>query len=345
MNQLTGLFLGAGASYEVGMPLVWDLTEEMKRWLTPEKLRQFNVGWRAQGGGHPDHVIEDFVSVLQRQELHYESLLGYLETQFRRHQPNQQDYHGLYSWLVQMVYHILYAHHVDNPGFLAKHLSLYAGIRALAERNTPLWIFSLNHDLIVEAIAADLRIPIHSGFSTSTIALPRRDKSGKKIGELLAQFISEHELEKGALDFPNPPAEGIYLLKIHGALDIFTFNDGKDLLKLVPNENTPASIIEALRAANEELFYPILGSSMGRAHALNEIAYADDTGEMQFLRRSLLAGAYKFDERRPQVLPRSMLKCFSDNINFLTRLVCIGYGFGDLHINAVIRQWLEAWKS
>jgi hypothetical protein len=33
--KLTGLFLGAGASYEVGMPLVWELTEELFRWLTP----------------------------------------------------------------------------------------------------------------------------------------------------------------------------------------------------------------------------------------------------------------------------------------------------------------------
>jgi hypothetical protein len=341
MNHLTGLFLGAGASYEVGMPLVWDLTEELKRWLTPEKLRQLNVVWRAQGGGHPDQVIEDFVSVLQRHELHYESLLGYLETQYRRHQPNQQDYHGLYSWLVQMVYYILYARHVNNPGFIARHLSLYAGIRALAERNTPLWVFSLNHDLIVEAIAADFGIPIHSGFNAQTIALPRRDKSGKKIGELRAHVLGEQELEKGALYFPNPPVEGIYLVKIHGALDVFTFNEGRDLLKLAPSENTPASILEALRAANEELFFPVPGAPMGRAHAMNEIAYADDTGEMQFLRRTLLAGAYKFDERHHQVLPRSMLKQFRDNINFVSRLLCVGYGFGDLHINAVIRQWLE----
>jgi hypothetical protein len=51
MQQLTGLFLGAGASYEAGLPLVWELTDEFKKWLTPEKLREFNQGWRIQGGG------------------------------------------------------------------------------------------------------------------------------------------------------------------------------------------------------------------------------------------------------------------------------------------------------
>jgi hypothetical protein len=74
----TGLFLGAGASYEVGMPLVWDLTAELKAWLTPDKLRELNRGWRAQRGGNSDEVIEKLASVLVLPELHYESILGFL---------------------------------------------------------------------------------------------------------------------------------------------------------------------------------------------------------------------------------------------------------------------------
>ncbi|MBB5427459.1 hypothetical protein HDG40_005638 [Paraburkholderia sp. JPY158] len=68
MSELTGLFLGAGASYEAGMPLVWELTRELKAWLTPEKLRELNRGWRQQGGGHPDNGIGDFVSLLGRSD-------------------------------------------------------------------------------------------------------------------------------------------------------------------------------------------------------------------------------------------------------------------------------------
>lgn len=340
MQQLTGLFLGAGASYDAGMPLVWELTRELKNWLTPQKLRQLNQGWHLHGGGYPDDVIKSFTDILVRNDLHYEGLLGYLETQYRRHQPNQEHYHGLYSWLVQMVYYLLYFRHIKNSTFFDRSLPLYAGLRTLAEQNSPLWIFSLNHDLIIEAVAAKFGISVHSGFSPRTVALPRRDKFGKKIGELRAQVLSEDEL-KGAFYFPNPPESGIYLLKIHGALDVFAYRDGKDLLKLRPNESTVESILDALRAVNEEVFYPLTDSSFDRVHASNEIAYADESGEMQFLRRSLLAGAYKFDARHSQVLPKALLTQFSTNINFVTRLVCIGYGFGDLHINAIIRQWLE----
>lgn len=322
------------------MPLVWDLTQELKSWLTSEKLREFNKGWRAQGGGYPDEVIESFVGVLERSDLHYEALLGYLETQYRRHQPNQEHYHGLYSWLVQMIYYLFYPRHVKNLGFFHGMLPRYAGIRVLAEQNNPLWVFSLNHDLIIEMLGAKFGIPINSGFSERTISLPRRDKAGEKIGELRAQVLNEEEL-KGSLYFPNPPKGGIYLLKIHGALDVFAYENGKSLLKLVPDENSVESLLDALSAVNEEVFYPYSDSPNGRVNTSNEITYADDSGEMQFLRRTLLAGAYKFDSRHSQVLPRAVLEQFETNINFVTKLVCMGYGFGDLHIDSVIRQWLE----
>jgi hypothetical protein len=49
----TGLFLGAGASFECGMPLVWDLTAEIGAWLTSEKLKDLNCHWRAHSLGYP----------------------------------------------------------------------------------------------------------------------------------------------------------------------------------------------------------------------------------------------------------------------------------------------------
>jgi hypothetical protein len=205
----------------------------------------------------------------------------------------------------------------------------------------PLWIFSLNHDVIVEALAARLSIPIHSGFSAATVTLPRRNTTGKKTGQIRAEVLTRHELEHGAMHFPNPPRSGICLLKIHGALDEFTFNDGQDLLKLLPDAPGEAGVIDALRAANEDLFYLQPGAPGGKAKVTNTITYADDHGEMQFLRRSLLAGAFKFDARSSQDLPMSMLRHFRANLNFVSTLICIGYGFGDQHINFALREWLE----
>lgn len=326
------------------MPLVWELTSEIRDWLTPEKLPELNQCWRTQGSGFSDEVIEDLVAVLVRPELHYENILGHLETQFRRQRVKPQEYHGLYSWFVELVYRLLYVRQVSNNALFEQQLRFYEGIRALVDANCPLWIFSLNHDVLIEALAARFSIPLHSGFSGSTITLPRRDPTGATKGELKAQILTQQELETRAMYFPNPFQKGIYLLKVHGALDVFTFNEGKDLLKFLPVGPEQNDVFETLRAINEELIYVLPGAPGGRATAPNEIAYADTGGVMQFLRRSLLAGAYKFDARQTQVLPKSLLNHFRENLNFVTRLVCLGYGFGDPHVNDILRAWLE-WSA
>lgn len=338
-TRLTGLFLGAGASVEVGMPLVVELTEELKNWLTPGKLEELNASWRTQGTGFPDPVIDDLASVLANDGMHYESILGYLETQYRRPSPHQRQYHGLYSWLVEMVSHILRLRHTNNVAYIENNIGLLEGIAKLAAENAPLWVFSLNHDVLVECAAAKYAIPLHSGFGDGIVTFPRRNALGMKIGELRAETLTAARLERGMI-FPQPGSQGINLLKIHGALDVFTFRDGKDLLKLMPDEATVRSTVEALRIAQEELIYvdPRLPHPV---KATNEIAYADDNGIMQFLRRSLLAGAYKFDNLQTQVLPKHILQQFVANINFVSTLICIGYGFGDLHINQILRDWLE----
>jgi hypothetical protein len=339
-KPLTGLFLGAGASAELGLPLVWELTNEVKQWLTPAKLRALNQGWRQQRTGFSDAVIDDLASVLERPEMHYESILGHLETQYRRAPEFQKDYHGLYSWLVEMVYHILRLRHAEIAKFIQGNVKAFEGIARLAASNKPLWAFSLNHDVILECVAAHFQIPIHSGFNDGLVSFPRRNKRGAVIGELKAETLTAEHLEAGIL-FPQPGSDGINLVKIHGALDVFTFREGKDLARLLPQEASVAGLTEMLRSANEELIYVVPGCPQP-AKATNEVAYADEAGQMQFLRRSLLAGAYKFNDHRSQVLPAHVLKQFESNIHHVSSLVCIGYSFGDLHINQIFRTWLEA---
>jgi hypothetical protein len=62
---------------------------------------------------------------------------------------------------------------------------------------------------------------------------------------------------------------------------------------------------------------------------------------LQFLRRSLLAGAQKFKPRFTQTLPMSMLEIFRSRLHYVTKLYIVGYSFGDSHIDATLRDWLE----
>ena len=336
---LTGIFLGAGASFELGMPLAWDLTNEIQNWLSPEKLKQLNESLRRQGGGYSDVVIEDFSRILVDPEMHYEAKLGYLQTQQLRYanRDNAQAYNGLYMWLVEMVYFLLYYRHVQNVDYIRRAIRFYRGLADLAQVHKPLWIFTLNHDVLIECIAAEYGVPLSAGLDLAS-AIPTRLGDGSPAGELGLESRTIEAIETQAFSFARLGTKGINLLKIHGALDLFVADDGRRLVRLRPQEYSTAGIIAALKIAHENLFYEIAGQ---RVKATNEITYSDRDGEMQFLRRSLLAGAYKFDSRGGQVLPQVMLKQFKTTINYVTELVCIGYSFGDSHINDVLSNWLE----
>ncbi len=340
LPPLTGLFLGAGASCELGLPLVWELTRELKDWLTPSKLRSFNAGWRLQGGGHPDSVVEQLVRLLGMPALHYESILGNLEVHARRPEQNSehQEYGHLYAWLIEVVYMMLYLKH--NARF-ANEVSRLNGIARLAAKNKPLWIFSVNHDLAIECLCAMHSIVLNCGFSPSALKLPKRNAQGARTGELSVEVLTEEQIDRTGIPFFQPGHEGINLLKIHGSMDVFAFRDGKDLLRILPEDSSAAGILRALKSSNEELVYVHPNAIGGKAKTTNEITYADDAGEMQFLRRTLLSGAFKFDGRRDQVMPKKMLQHFKAHLNYLSRLACVGYGFGDAHINNVFREWLE----
>jgi hypothetical protein len=143
---LTGFFLGAGFSYEVGLPLVGELTQELKELVTPSKLREFNLSWRMHGTGFSDTVINDLAVVLDLPEMHYESILGHLETAQRRVSPRRQEYHGIYSWLVECISHILIRHHTLRPGYIELTLRYLDGFAHFEAEHGPPWVFSLNHD-------------------------------------------------------------------------------------------------------------------------------------------------------------------------------------------------------
>ena len=247
----------------------------------------------------------------------------------------------LRGFLSEIIYFLLKERHVQNVDLINRNIRYLDGIRTLVQTNTPLWIFSLNHDLIMECFSAHTNIPIMYGFSEETVRLPRRDTGGTIIGEVEARVTRRSQFAEQSLSFFQLGQAGINLLKIHGSLDEFVFNDGNDLLKLVPTDNSVLGVISVLRLANDEVRYVDPRWPGGFLTAMNEIVYEDAEGEMQFLRRTPLAGAFKFHGRSNHTVPHELLACFVGSLSYISTLVCIGYGFGDHHVNQAIRDWLE----
>jgi hypothetical protein len=339
---LKALLLGAGASRELGMPLRDELNAEIVAWLNPTSLRKIAAVWRSRGYRHPDEVIEDLGKVLESSDFDYESLLGQWEAQFIAGAGDARgpSYHALYAWLAQVVSLALYRRQVSHRDSFRDGLPYFAGIVPLVRDNAPLWIFSLNHDVLVECIAAHFGVPVNCGFPSHTIALPCRRSPGTIIATLQADVLGEAELANAALPFFPPGTQGINLLKLHGALDVFAFGDGNDLLKLKPETQTFDAIIDALQIANEGLLDA--GLSPEPLSVTNQIPFIDQDGQRRVLRRTLLASATRLADPYPQLMQRRFLEYFRAALGQVDELTAIGYGMGDAEVNDIVQDWLAA---
>lgn len=335
--SLTGLLLGAGASFDIGMPLVKELHRDLKRYMTPEKLRSMNLWQKSRGGGVPDQAIEVLIGLLGRNDLNYEQIIGNLEV--RSHRTKEQEgFSHLRVSMTEWVYLLLLEWHENNKDYVRRNIGLLDGMKEFCRTNSPLWVFSLNQDLIMECFAAHSGIPLSCGFTNEVEVLPLRDESGVEIGDLEAWVLPSEQVGRLAYHFFKTGEEGINLVKIHGSLDVFSIRDGKDFLKLIPTYSGVEGVIDTLVTANKNLRpnWPEV-----TVRTINEIMYANQFGEIQFLRRTPLAGAFKFREGHGQVIPQQFLTNFEGSLNHLSTLICIGYSFGDHHVNNTIRAWLE----
>lgn len=316
------------------MPLVTHITHLLRAFFSPPHLRSLNQQWRREGGGYPSDVIDDTLHMLGRSDLHYEHLLGHLQTQHRRIRNDAlaQGYYGMYQRLVEAVSAVLAENQVASVTYCKRGFPAFEGLKALCDSAAPLWIFSLNHDLVLEMLANHLQIPVRDGYWPSgQIVIPTQK------GCMKADVLSEQQIEDGELLFFEPREHGINLFKLHGSLDTFAFRDGLDMCRLRPSSTGPRGYIDSLRRVNEIAFM----DEGGRFHATNEIVYSDAAGVPQFLRRSILAGAQKFDRRFSQTLPQRLLDIFKGYVNHVKVLYVIGYSFGDAHVDLTLREWLE----
>lgn len=343
MNEKTiGLFLGAGFSYELGLPIVNEATAEIRNFLTPQRIVEFNNHWNQRKLGHSAEVIKAFVSLLESKTYNYESMIGALEVYSNRSENSalRRDFHGIKEWFTEIVWTVLSVRQVKNLNYIKNGLEFYRGIKNVYETGpNPLWVFSLNHDLVFEIIAKFYGLGLRSGFPEQ-IEISRRGTNGEKAGTLLFDYLSSEDLKARRFNYVYKKNEkAINLLKLHGALDLFAKDDKRNFVKLSLDDCTFEQYLDRLEYLLTDM------DQLKEVRATNHISYYDDTNVLQFLRKSLLSGAYKFDQRNKQTAPIEYLELFRSNIKRIDELIVIGYSFSDFHIDSVIRDWLTFTSS
>lgn len=322
---MKGLFLGAGASVECGMPLVWPFTGILsKNILSRLDIKLFNF--------HGDEAIKQrFASVFQSDTMHYEEMLKHIENwKLEAKTPKEaQIVDGLIRQVTECIQLLLLELQEKCLPRMKVRFENYFGLQALLEQQGRVEIFSLNHDLILEELCAYYDLGLKDGFYAD------REHSYKNLGEF--RVITSEELSEHKLDFYEGSEKGVNLLKLHGSFDIFAVEDKKMYLKSMGNEGF-GSFVSAIR--NIESKSLDVCQKM-QTRGVNELFVNDSSGELQFLRRSLLSGGHKFKGKFEQIAPVALFDAFKNRINNVQELVVIGYGFGDEHVNEVMLNWLS----
>lgn len=324
-GSVKGLFLGAGASVECGMPLVWEFTDTLSRnILSRLDIKLFNF--------HGDTRIKTrFSSIFQSETMHYEEMLKSLEDwKIQAQTPKEkQIVDGLIGQVTECIQLLLLEIQEKCLPRMKVRFENYFGLEALLENQGRIEVFSLNHDLIIEELSAYFNLGLKDGFYAN------REHGYNNLGEF--RLITSEELSNQNLDFFEKNEKGINLLKLHGSFDIFAIEDKKTYLKSV-GDGSFGSFVSAIRNIESK---SLEVCKKMQIRGVNELLVNDSSGELQFLRRFLLSGGHKFNGKFEQIAPVALFDAFKSRINNVQELVVIGYGFGDEHVNEVIVKWIE----
>lgn len=332
-----GLLLGAGFSYDLGMPLTVELTEVFLNLFTEATVERMA---KAMSMRHPygkdrpidpKAVIEGWNSLLAYQKSegkNYETFLAGIEKKAglgSPTQPERDSYHSLFDYFYRVIHTILDLYQeVSFAVLYGKNRDCFSALKTfLSDEET--WVLSLNHDLNFEFLALDLGIPITYGddheleFPVSNLELYNR------IQFTYTERKGWNPHHPGFLN----GTPGFNLIKLHGGLSEFTYQDGSLLCNLQLDKPSSLELAQNFLLYRRMAYYengePIL---MGQDHAISDL-----NGRFDIISKSMLTGDHKYSGTSKVKEGEEKLQIFDGVLNELDELTIIGYGFRDEHIN------------
>ena len=337
-----GLLLGAGFSFDLGMPLAYELTEDFLSLYNDAYVSRLALAmsaWQPYGTERPINktaIINGWGLLLDYKKnsgTNYEAFLADLQNLKGVTNPTQSDrdsHNYLFVYFYDVIHTILSLYQTASYELIYEHNKQWFSKldNLLSDQET--WVFSLNHDLYFEYLALDLRIPITYG-DDQTLTFPISNLEMKKHITFSCMQREKMSIDHGGF-FKN--IRGINLVKLHGGLSELEYRDGALLCNLRLNKHSSRELADEFLESKEMAYYrdgnKIAG---GKDRTITNMA-----GELDIISQSMLTGGKKYSRTSKIKEGEEKLKIFDDTLKGLDQLTIIGYGFGDEHINFRMRK-------
>jgi hypothetical protein len=329
-----GLLLGAGFSYDLGMPLASELTEVFLGMFPKRRVKRFgeilsqNDPYTKDRPINKKAIFEGIDLLLSYEGTNYEELLSNLQELGNvpgKTQSDRDSYHYLFGIFYEIIHQILTLYQkVSYQELYIKNRSWFSNLRSLlSEKET--WVFTLNHDLYMECLAIDMEIPLTYG-DRSNLILPISNL--EMNNEIRFTYSNRDELSyRGQGYFKNE--FGINLVKVHGGLSELLYKDGS----MICNQSLSHSSSEELIADFIKIDNMAYYHNGKKVPSGKDRVITDPNGELDIICKSMLTGGSKYSLTTNEKEGEEKLKLFDEMLRDIDELTIIGYGFGDRHIN------------
>jgi hypothetical protein len=332
-----GLLLGAGFSYDLGMPLASELTEIFLSLFNKVNIflyAKFLSEGKPYGEERPinlNAILEGLSVIIKfKQEKcnNYEKIISTIQNLSKNHKKTLSDtdsYSYLNSILYNIIWDILYQYQITSYQLLFhKNKNGYKKIENIFSENET-WIFSLNHDLVIELLALEFNIPITYG-DNKTINFPLSNINPQKLN---FTYSMRENYDKQVLNFFKE-TKGINLVKLHGGLNEFEYKDKSLICNLNLDGLSVNEFIINFQKFNSMGYYC---NNKKVPHGGQDMIITNNDYELDIIRKSMLTGGTKYSSTSNIKEGEEKLKVFEDILSEINELTVIGYGFGDEHIN------------
>lgn len=333
-----GLLLGAGFSFDLGMPLVSEFSDTLFSFFNDTKMTHIINSMRGHRPYSNDRTlcnttlnkfIEIYNEFLNSNNKNYEELFKIIEDLSLSSRVAQETRHYFLAKLRNIINELFLIYQRETYLYYLLNRDKYKWLIDEFSKDE-LWVFTLNHDILIEMLCLDYDIPLHEGYF-HTFQVPQSNQNLKDVFEFGRVEATEKNVDN--LNYPTN-SKGINLLKIHGGLNEYFQGDEKSgrYRLLFPLANCKNSL-EYLTKLEQFVHNPHYYINGQKPNIESEICFSDFEGKMQFMRPYILTGSKKYHATLSDHRHEEKIKLFSSGLGKIDELYIIGYSFGDKHIN------------